>query len=313
MNAAYELFHQQDFFSFGELIRIMFQEACVPYLNYAKLNKRYIDNMYKNRAGDEFNPPIYTHPVLRHGRVVICDVPNIMLYLAPRLGLGTDPMLTPGLNHRNCPAALYHMNQLTSILLKDFVGELEFLMRPIFHLRHPERDIEYLKCRFQRYVDLRLPTIMEFLQNMLQGPNSSGGPWLFGHRFTYVDIVLFYKKEPKTKSHTNRDVEKTPSEDDKAKSAIKAGTTEKLKVAEDNKPKPKSILKPKPKPKPQELRAHNEKSATSVSVESKPADHKKNAEKKAPAEDEGLFSGLLKIIPPRRNKGAETRAKNKTD
>lgn len=185
-DAPYELIYWPGIPGRGELVRLLFEEAGVPYNDVAKTAGKkavpaVLGYMSPDNTGDATNPPVFAPPILKHGGLVINQTPNILLYLAPRLGLapaaGDD--------------ALFHLNEMVLTMLDGFVGEVHETHHPVAtSLTYEEQKPEARK-RSGAFVSERLPKYLGYVQRVLDAKTSGDGPWLYGDKLTYADLVLY--------------------------------------------------------------------------------------------------------------------------
>ncbi|KAG6203249.1 hypothetical protein E4U50_005793 [Claviceps purpurea] len=183
-DAPYELIYWPQIPGRGEFIRLLFEEAGVPYLDIAKQDdgpvQRVLNITDVHNIGDNNNSPVLACPALIHGDVMLSQTPNILLYLAPRLGLA--------------PAegnAVYQLNQIVLTILDFLSNEVHETHHPVgVSLAYEEQKAE-AKRRAQLFREDRLPKVLTYLQRILDGEASGQRPWLHGGKFTYADLVLF--------------------------------------------------------------------------------------------------------------------------
>ena len=91
-HAVYELFYWPGLQGRGELVRLPFEDAGVPYLDVARSEALggvgAIQKLLQSETGAALRP--LAPPILRHGDVLLAQVANILHYLGPRLGLVAD-------------------------------------------------------------------------------------------------------------------------------------------------------------------------------------------------------------------------------
>jgi glutathione S-transferase len=131
--------------------------------------------------GDKDNAPPYAPPILKHGELLIPQTSNILMYLAPRLGLApTDDAL-----------AIYRLNALVLTALDGLSNEIHDTHHPIAkELSYEDQKAEALR-RSQEFVKTRLPKHLGYFERVLKGEASGDGPWLHNGTFTYADLVMF--------------------------------------------------------------------------------------------------------------------------
>ncbi|KAM5353893.1 hypothetical protein ACJ41O_000543 [Fusarium nematophilum] len=183
-DAPYELIYWPTIPGRGELIRLLFEEAGVAYSDVAKSPDQatpvVMSHISASNLGDAHNPPPLAPPILKHGDLVISQTPNILLYVAPRLGLA------PREGH-----GVYHLNQIALTILDGLVGELHDTHHPIAVGLYYEDQKEEARRKSKHFVEDRLPKFLGYVQRVLDAETSGEGPWLYGDRLTYADLVLF--------------------------------------------------------------------------------------------------------------------------
>jgi glutathione S-transferase len=189
-DAPYELIYWPTLPGRGEFVRLLFEEAAVPYTDTAQeldpgaAAKKVIDLVSPESGADivgPSNPPVLAPPALRHGDLVISQTPNILLYLAPKLGLGPKPG----------DDAAFHLNEIVLTLSDGLVAELHDTHHPTaVSLTYEEQKPE-AKKRTRYFLDERLPKFLGYAQRVIDAKTSGEGPWLYGGSLTYADLYLF--------------------------------------------------------------------------------------------------------------------------
>ncbi|TVY94356.1 Glutathione S-transferase P [Lachnellula willkommii] len=180
-DVPYELIYWPGLPGRGEHIRLALEEAGASYTDSAQQKDGInvvLAQINPQNLGDASNPPPCAPPILKHGDLTISQTPNILLYLAPRLGL-----VPPTEEDED---AIYKVNQPGA----DGAGRA--LERGT---RLPPSDCDGLKTEAKRksgdYIANRLPKFLGYFERVLQGEASKGGKWLYGGNLTYADLVLF--------------------------------------------------------------------------------------------------------------------------
>ncbi|KAM4055725.1 glutathione S-transferase family protein [Hirsutella rhossiliensis] len=185
-DAPYELIYWPGLPGRGELVRVLFEEAGVPYTDSAKGARddavsAVLGYISPDNEGDANNPPVFAPPILKHGSLVLHQSSNILLYLAPRLGLAPAPG-DPG---------LLHLNQIVLTILDGLVSEVHETHHPVAVSAVYEDQKPEAKRRSRAFRDERLPKYLGYLQRLLDAKTSGQGPWLYRDQLTYADLVLF--------------------------------------------------------------------------------------------------------------------------
>lgn len=183
-SAPYELIYWPTIPGRGEFIRLVFEEAGVPYSDVAQNAEKGFEAVKKLTAsdniGDDHNPPALAPPALKHGDLLISQTSNILLYVAPRVGLAPKE-----------GSGLYHLNEIVLTILDGLVNELHDTHHPISISAYYEDYKEEAKKRSTSFIKERLPKYFKYMQRLLDAKTSGEGPWLYGDSLTYADLVLF--------------------------------------------------------------------------------------------------------------------------
>jgi glutathione S-transferase len=168
----------------GEFVRLLFEEAAVPYTDTAKAKD--VDNAVSQvmELASSTDNPVFAVPALRHGDVLLSQTSNILQYLAPKLGLA--PSDSTGV-------ASAKLNQIVLTILDGFVNELHDTHHPIsIDQTYEEQKPEALK-RATYFKDARVPKYLSYVQRVIDAnPDATEEePWLYGGSLTYADLVLF--------------------------------------------------------------------------------------------------------------------------
>ena len=118
----YELYYWPSIQGRGELVRLAFEEAGVPYVDVARLPKAKgggVDAVLRALAGELGGPRPFAPPVLKAGRIVVAQTAAILQHVGPDLGL--VPADAAG-------RLAVHQHQLT---LADLVAEVHDTHHPI--------------------------------------------------------------------------------------------------------------------------------------------------------------------------------------
>ncbi|CEJ92788.1 hypothetical protein VHEMI08418 [[Torrubiella] hemipterigena] len=171
----------------GEFVRLLFEDTNTPFTDYSKLPPqeavaRVTELVTLTNNGDAASPPIFAVPALRHGpNVLLNQTPNILQYIAPRVGLAGN----------GSEVDLLNLNGIVLTLLDGFSNEVHETHHPVASSQYYEDQKPEAKKRAANYVDERLPKFLGYVQRVLNGEASGDGPWLYGGQCTYADLVLF--------------------------------------------------------------------------------------------------------------------------
>ena len=181
-DARYELYYWPGLQGRGEFVRLLFEEAGVPYVDVARLPASEgggVQAIQRILRGEGTGLRPFAPPVLKVGDRLIAQVANILQFLAPRLGLVPDDP------RRQLEA---HQIQLT---IADLVAEAHNTHHPI----SPGLYYEDQKTEARRYAaaftSQRLPKFLGYFEEILGRQAASGGEWLLGDGFSYVDLSMF--------------------------------------------------------------------------------------------------------------------------
>ncbi|MGH8661390.1 MAG: glutathione S-transferase [Burkholderiales bacterium] len=177
----YELYYWPSIQGRGEFIRLALEEGAADYVDVARLPK-------ERGGGSEAISPLledardgrtpFAPPILKAGKLLLCQTANILLYLGPRLGL--EP---------KAEAARLWAHQL-QLTLSDLVVEAHDTHHPIAgSLYYEDQMPEALRCAAD-FRTSRLPKFLGYFERVL-ATNPAGDRHLLGKSLTYVDLSLF--------------------------------------------------------------------------------------------------------------------------
>ena len=170
----------------GEHIRLALEEAGAEYTDTAHTQGGIAEVLahVKGEAPDDgVNTPFFAPPILQHGDLMINQTPNILLYLGSRLGLVPDA--------ESDPDGMYRVNGLALTALDGLSNEPHDCHHPIASGLYYEDQKAESKRKSEDYVKERLPKFLGYFERVLDSKASGDGPWLYGGRLTYADLVLF--------------------------------------------------------------------------------------------------------------------------
>ncbi len=148
-------------------------------------------------AGKSEKRPPFAPPFLKAGKLTIAQVAEILFYLGPRLKLA--PADEAG-------RLWLHQLQLT---VTDFVKEIHDTHHPLGCEFYYEDAKPEAKRFSENFLGNRAPKYLGYFEKVLK---KSGGPWLLGRKFTYIDLSMFQLIEglryafPKAMKRLERDV-----------------------------------------------------------------------------------------------------------
>ncbi len=171
----YQLFYWPDIQGRGEFVRLALEDAGAAYDDVAR-TKAGMDRMLAMLDGGRDQHPPFAPPFLKAGKLVIAQVANILFYLGPRLQL--------------CPreeAGRLWLHQL-QLTVMDFVKEIHDVHHPVGGGLYYEDQKPEAKRYAEGFLAERVPKYLGYFETALK---KSGGPYLLGRKFSYVDLSLF--------------------------------------------------------------------------------------------------------------------------
>ena len=177
---TYELYYWPGIQGRGEFIRLALEAAGASYLDVAALSRAQggsVAAILKLLRGRNIRRPPFAPPILKAGRQLIAQTPNILLFLGARLKLA--PADEPG-------RLWTHQLQLTIL---DLYLE-------IFHTHHPlgdgyayEEQKSAARRRTKDFLAVRLPKFLGYFERVLE-LNRARRPWMVGARLSYADLSM---------------------------------------------------------------------------------------------------------------------------
>jgi glutathione S-transferase len=177
---TYELYYWPGIQGRGEFIRLALEEADARYLDVALVPEAKgggVPAILKVLEARSIERPPFAPPILKVGRQLIAQTPNILLFLGDRMQLAPRD-----------EAGKLWTNQL-QLTISDFYLE-------IFHTHHPlgdgyayEEQKAAAKRRTKDFLSVRLPKFLGYFERVLE-LNPMRGPWLVGARLSYADLSM---------------------------------------------------------------------------------------------------------------------------
>jgi glutathione S-transferase len=183
----YEIIYYTSMPGRAEFARLLFVESQTPFRDLAQDDpSSAMDAVMAIASADSSdilgpNPAYFAPPLLRHGDLLINQVSNILIYLAPRLGLAP----------KEDGPARNHLNSIVQTILDGFSDEVHETHHPVGPMLYYEDQKPEAKRRAESYTSERLPKYLAWAQRVLSSPTHGSGPWLYGDSLTYADLVLF--------------------------------------------------------------------------------------------------------------------------
>jgi glutathione S-transferase len=158
-------------------VRLALEAAGAAYTDVARLppakggGERAIARATRAARLEPFAPPF-----LKHGKLVIAQTANILLYLGPRLALVPDD-----------EASRLSAHQL-ELTIADLVSEVHDVHHPISSDLYYEDQKTEAKRRSRIFLAERVPRFLGYFERVL---DKRGGGHFVGRAFSYVDFSAF--------------------------------------------------------------------------------------------------------------------------
>jgi glutathione S-transferase len=177
---AYELYYWPGLQGRGEFVRLALEDAGAEYVDVARLSGpgRGVAAMMKILKSADAPQIPFAPPFLRDGDLVLAQVANILMYLAPKLRLAPKP------------AALRHVANGLQMTISDVVAEVHDTHHPIASNLYYEDQKDAAKARAGDFLQHRLPKFLGYFERVLK-QNPSGDKYSVGEATTTVDLSLF--------------------------------------------------------------------------------------------------------------------------
>jgi glutathione S-transferase len=171
----YQLYYWPEIQGRGEFVRLALEDAGAAYDDVARAKSGMDKMMTMMNGGSEKRPP-FAPPFLKAGKLVIAQVAEILFHLGPRLKLAP----------RDEASRLWlHQLQLT---VTDFVKEIHDTHHPLGGELYYEDAKPEAKRFTENFLKSRVPKYLGYFEDVLE---KSGGPYVLGRRFSYIDLSLF--------------------------------------------------------------------------------------------------------------------------
>ncbi len=177
--AAVELYYWPGIQGRGEFVRLLLEDAGVPYIDVARARKGGLAAMVHLLAGAEVGALPLAPPFVRCGGMLVSQTANVLAFLAPRCRLAP-----PG-------AALRLEAAQIQLTLADLVDEAHDTHHPISSALYYEDQRGAARRRGRDFVRQRLPKYLGWLETILTRNRRGGGRWLVGGACSYVDLSAF--------------------------------------------------------------------------------------------------------------------------
>lgn len=179
MAEPYELYYWPILPGRGEFVRLVLEEAAVPYVDVARLPEEEGGGFKPLLAfvqGERPGQPAYAPPILVHGELVLAQSAVICAYLGERHGLAPDE-----------PGKRMQALQL-QLTIADVTDEAHDTHHPISAALYYEDQKDAAREASRNFLEQRLPRFVDYFERVLE---RNGGQWLVGDALTYADLSLF--------------------------------------------------------------------------------------------------------------------------
>lgn len=191
----YELLYHPSIPGRGEFIRLCFEATGVPYTDVANEQENGYSTVQSictkpdALESADGNPPVFSPPALRvpgggkDGKaLVISQTPNILMYLAERLGLAPDD-----------EAGTYHVYQIAFTAL-DLNNEVHDSHHPVAVSKYYEEQKEQSLKKATDVRENRIPKFLSYFERTLKHNEQAGGgkgKYLVGDKLTFADLTVW--------------------------------------------------------------------------------------------------------------------------
>ncbi len=172
---SYELYYWPSIQGRGELVRLALEYAHAPYVDVARTPKGMSEMM--KIMNSRKNPVFpFAPPFLKHGKFMIGQTANVLLYLGPRLGLA--PKSEEG-------RLVLHQHQLT---VTDLFAETHDTHHPVSNQLYYEDQKTEAQEAAKNFVTKRIPKFLGYFEDAIA---KNDGKHLLGTKMTYGDLSMF--------------------------------------------------------------------------------------------------------------------------
>ncbi len=178
----YELYYWPGLPGRGEFIRLAFEEAGCPYREMGRLTSDQgggVSSIQRLMRGQAEGLRPFAPPILKYGEVILAQTANILLWLAPRLGLVPHDEMTR-----------VTANQI-QLSIMDLVAEVHDTHHPVGTSLFYEQQKVEAQRKSEVFVSRRMPQLLGYFESLLQRNATSQGKSLVGADLTYVDLSMF--------------------------------------------------------------------------------------------------------------------------
>jgi glutathione S-transferase len=180
---SYELYYWPDIPGRGEFVRLVLEEAGVPYVDVGRRPREQgggTPAVLAFYAGRNEGHPIFAPPVLKHGELVLAQTAAICHFLGRRHGLAPRD-----------EAGDAHALEL-QLTIADLVGEAHDTHHPLSAALYYEDQRREAKQRAVHFVGERIPRFLDYFERVLR---RNGNDVLVGSHVSHADLSLFQALE----------------------------------------------------------------------------------------------------------------------
>lgn len=179
MSADYQLIYWPTIQGRGEFIRLVLEDAGIPYIDLARLPESQgggFPAVLKYAWARNPEEPVWAPPLLRVKHQLLSQTPNILWWL--------------GKNHGYWPRSdeLELLAMQIQLTIFDLVAEIHDTHHPIAHDGHYEEQIPAAKMRSAQFLETRLPRFLNYLETLLI---KNGGVYMIGKDVSTIDLSTF--------------------------------------------------------------------------------------------------------------------------
>lgn len=194
----YELYYWPTIQGRGEFIRLALEEAGADYIDVVRLPEEKGGGrqaMLDFLADASADRPPFAPPILKAGKLVLAQTPNILMWLGKRHNLAPKS-----------EAGMLWCNQL-AMTIADFLIEAHDVHHPLAKAFYYEDQQAEARRRVTDFIPMRIPKFYDYMERVLAA-NPAGDRYLVGKRISYADLCLFQIVEgmryafPKTMAKT---------------------------------------------------------------------------------------------------------------
>jgi glutathione S-transferase len=180
--SPYELYYWPGIPGRGEFVRLVFEDAGVPYVDVGRVPEAEgggVPAILRLLAGERAGPLPFAPPCLVVGDLVLWQTAHICHWLGRRFGLAPQD----------------EGGQLAALALQltvaDLVGEVHDTHHPIAGSLYYEDQLEEAARRARLFREERLPRFLSYFEQTLERNEAGAGRVLVGAGVTHVDLAAF--------------------------------------------------------------------------------------------------------------------------